>query len=184
MAGRRTKRIAIWASGLSIQCTQGTLTFKWLRSFWGHWVHFRFSQPCISKTAGRRAKRSEFWASGVSIQCVWELSTVKCLRPPRGHWGAFRIFKKLVSRKWLVAERNRVIFGPHWWVFSVYRVLVKLNASSNSGPFGVFPIFNNPWISLAGLRAKHTPKSVGYPFLCGHCLPSWHAERQSPCASC
>ncbi len=37
---------------------------------------------------------------------------------------------------------------------------------------------------MAGLRATHTPKSVCYPVLCGHCQPSWQAERQNPWASC
>ncbi len=32
----------------------------------------------------------------------------------------------------------------------------------------------------AGLRAKHAPKSLCYPVLCGHCLPSCQAERQAP----
>ncbi len=32
----------------------------------------------------------------------------------------------------------------------------------------------------AGLRAKHTHKSLCYPAVCGHCLPSCQAERQAP----
>ncbi len=46
------------------------LTPKWLRSFWGHLVLFRFRQPCISKMAVRRAKESETWVSGVNNQFI------------------------------------------------------------------------------------------------------------------
>ncbi len=31
-----------------------------------------------------------------------------------------------------------------------------------------------------GARVKHTPKSLCYPVLCGHCLLSCQAERQAP----
>ncbi len=53
-------------------------------------------------------------------------------------FSAFRIFEKPVSRKRLVVERNRVKFGPQEGVFSVYRILVKLNASGNSGGHSVY----------------------------------------------
>ncbi len=36
--------------GGGIQCKQGTF------DTWGHWVHFRFQIPCVSKTAGFRVK--------------------------------------------------------------------------------------------------------------------------------
>ncbi len=42
------------------------------------------------------------------------------------------IFDNLVPRKRLVIERNRVKFGPRG-VFSVFRVLVELHVSGNSG---------------------------------------------------
>ena len=43
--------------------------------------------------------------------------------------------------------------------------------------------FSQPCISkMAGLRAKPTPKSVCYPTLCGHCLPSWQDDRPGPWA--
>ena len=45
------------------------LTVKCLRSFWGHWGHSDFRQPCISRTAGRRAKRSDIWASYLVHTC-------------------------------------------------------------------------------------------------------------------
>ncbi len=41
--------------------------------------------------------------------------------------------------------------------------------------------FQQPCVAkTAGLRAKHTPISLCYPVLCGHCLPSSQAERQAP----
>ena len=41
--------------------------------------------------------------------------------------------------------------------------------------------FKQPCVSkTAGLRAKHTPNSLCYPVLCGHCLSSCQAERQAP----
>ncbi len=55
-----------------------------------------------------------------------------------GSFGAFPIFENLVSRKQLLIERNRVKFGPQGWEFSVYRILVKLNASDNSGGHSVY----------------------------------------------
>ncbi len=74
-------------------------------------------------------------------------------------------------------------FGPRGWVFSVYRVLVKLNATGHS----VYFWFQQPSISKTlGLRAKHTPKSLCdcYSVLCGHSLPSCQAGLQIPRASC
>ncbi len=32
----------------------------------------------------------------------------------------------------------------------------------------------------SGLRVKDTSRSLCYPVLCGHCLPSCQAERQAP----
>ena len=52
--------------------------------------------------------------------------------------GAFPIFDNLVPWRWRVVERNGVQFGPQGWVFSVYRILVKLNDSGNSGGHSVY----------------------------------------------
>ena len=60
-----------------------------------------------------------------------------------GSLGAFPIFDNLVSCKWLVVERNGVKFGPQGWVFSIYRILVKLNASGNSGVIRCISHFQN-----------------------------------------
>ena len=41
--------------------------------------------------------------------------------------------------------------------------------------------FQKPCVSkTAGLRVKDTSRSLCYPVLCGHCLPSCQAERQAP----
>ena len=41
--------------------------------------------------------------------------------------------------------------------------------------------FQKPCASkTAGLRVKDTSRSLCYPVLCGHCLPSCQAERQAP----
>ncbi len=32
----------------------------------------------------------------------------------------------------------------------------------------------------AGLKVKDTSRSLCYPILCGHCLPSCQAQRQTP----
>ncbi len=41
--------------------------------------------------------------------------------------------------------------------------------------------FQKPWVSkTAALRVKDTFRSLCYPVLCGHCLPSCQAERQTP----
>ncbi len=70
--------------------------------------------------------------------------------------GVFPIFDNLVSQKWLVVERDRVSFGPQVCVFSVYRILVKLNASRNSGAIWCISNFQQPCVlKMAGLRAKH-----------------------------
>ena len=41
---RRAKRSEIWVLGWVFSVYRVLLTLKWLRSFWGHWVHFRFSK--------------------------------------------------------------------------------------------------------------------------------------------
>ncbi len=52
---------------------------------------------------------------------------------------------------------------------------MKLNASSNSEAIWCVFNFQQPFISkMAGLSAKHTPKSVCYPVLYGHC----HLDKQ------
>ncbi len=100
-----------------------------------------------------------------------------------GSLGEFPIFDNLTCRKWQVVERNRVKFGPRGLVFSVCRILV--NAPGNGGVIRCISDFQLPCISkTAGLGAKHTPKSLCYPVLCGLCLPSCQVECPSPCASC
>ncbi len=54
MAGRRTKRSEIWASGVSNQCIQGTFD----RSFWGRLVHFRFSVTLYLENGSLAVKRT------------------------------------------------------------------------------------------------------------------------------
>ncbi len=66
-----------------------------------------------------------------------------------GSLGAFPIFDNLVSRKWLEVERSRVKFWPQRYVFSVYRILVKLNASSNSEAIWCISDFQQPCMSLS-----------------------------------
>ncbi len=67
---RRVKGSEIWASGVSIQSTQGTFDTSVikvildLRSFGAFPI---FEKNCSSKGDGRRAKRIKIWASGVSI---------------------------------------------------------------------------------------------------------------------
>ena len=72
------------------------LKLKWLRSFWGHSVHFDFRKNCFSKTAGRRAKRSKIRASGVSIQCTQGTFDTSVIKVILGSFGAFPIFKSVV----------------------------------------------------------------------------------------
>ena len=64
MAGRRAKLGEIWASGVSIQCTQGTFDTSVRKVILDLTVLFDFRQAFISKMASRRAKRIEIWASG------------------------------------------------------------------------------------------------------------------------
>ena len=60
-----------------------------------------------------------------------------------------------------------------------------IGSNGNSEVIRSISDFQLPCISeTAGLRAKHKPKSLCYPVLCGNCLPSCQAERQSPWASC
>ncbi len=70
-AARRAKWIEIWASGVSIQCTQGAFDTQVVKVILGSFGFISdFRKTCISKTAGRRAKQSEIWTSGVSIQRI------------------------------------------------------------------------------------------------------------------
>ncbi len=63
-----------------------------------------------------------------------------------GSLGASLIFDHLVSRKLLSVERNGVTFGPRGWVYSVYRILLKLNVSGNSGVIWCSSDFQQPYI--------------------------------------
>ncbi len=74
----------------------------------------------------------------MSVQCTQGTYDTSVMKVILGSVGAFPIFDSLVSFKWLVVERNRVKFGPQGRVFSVYRILVKLNASGNSGGYSVY----------------------------------------------
>ncbi len=108
------------------------------------------------------------WVFGV-YRYFWDLSGKVIL----GSLGAFPIFDNLVPWKWMVVEWNGVKFGPKGWVFSVYRILVKLNASGNSGGNSVHFGFSKQVLEWK----IHLDLYVNQ-FLCGHCLPSWQAERQ------
>ncbi len=58
---------------------------------------------------------------------------------------------------------------------------MKLNASGNSGGHSVYFRFQKPCASKTeGLIVQDASRSLCYPLLCGHCLPSCQAERQAP----
>ncbi len=64
----------------------------------------------------------------------------------------------------MVVERNGVKFGPQRWVFSVYRILGKLNASGNFEVIRCISDFQKPCVSkTAGFRVKDTSRSLCYP---------------------
>ncbi len=49
------------------------------------------------------------------------------------------------------------------------------------GVIGCIFDFQKPCaLKRAGLRVKDTSRTLCYPVLCGHCLPSCQAERQAP----
>ncbi len=80
-----------------------------------------------------------------------------------------------------------MIFGPEGGVFRVYRILMKFNASGNSGVIPYISDFQQPCLSkTAGLRAKYTPKFLCYTFFFVDFAaffwisPSFQAEPQSP----
>ena len=66
----------------------------------------------ILETASRRAKRTKIWASSVSISCIQDTFDCQVFKLSLGSFGAFPFFDDLVSRKWLVVERNGAKFGP------------------------------------------------------------------------
>ena len=109
---RRAKRSGIWASGVSIQCTQGTFDASVIKVILGSFGAIRLSTSLYLEMAGRRVKRSEIWALGVSIQCIQGTFDTSVLMVILGSFGAFPIFEKTVSRKRLVVERNGVTFVP------------------------------------------------------------------------
>ncbi len=141
----------------------------------------------------------KFW-NAIPTNCsqkFWNLSWC----PPNGpHKTAFGIFEILTfwvltiffpiyqldhCRLWKKQKQNGVKFDPRRWVFSVYRILVKLSVSGKSGVIRCISDFQQPCISKTeGLRVKDTSKSLCYPVLCGHCLPSCQGERQSPWTFC
>ncbi len=59
MVGRRAKKSEIWASGVSIQCTQGNFDTSEIKVILGSSEHSDFRQAFILKMAGRRVKRIE-----------------------------------------------------------------------------------------------------------------------------
>ncbi len=61
---RRAKRGEIWASGVSIQCTQGTFNTSVNKVILGSFDGFRFSTSLFLEMAGRRAKRIEIGLRG------------------------------------------------------------------------------------------------------------------------
>ena len=74
-----------------------------------------------------------------------------------GSFGAFPIIDNLISRKWLVVERNGVKFGPRGWVFNVHRVLLTLKWLRSFWGHSVHSDFRQPCISkMAGRRAKRS----------------------------
>ncbi len=76
----------------------------------------------------------KFGPRGASVQCIqgtFDTYVIKVIL-------YIQIFDKPVFQKWLVAERNRVKFGPEGRVFGVHMILVKLNASGNSWGHSVY----------------------------------------------
>ncbi len=57
--------------------------------------------------------------------------TVKSSSSVQVHSVHFQFFDDLVCRKRLVVERNGQKFGPHWYIFSVYRVLLTVKSSNS-----------------------------------------------------
>ncbi len=58
---------------------------------------------------------------------------------------------------------------------------MKLNASGNSGIIQCVSDFQKPCaLKTAGFGVKDTSRSLCYPVLCSHCLPSCQAEHQAP----
>ena len=64
------------------------LTLKWLRSFWGHWVHFDF-QKTVSGKGLVIELNSEIWASGVSINCAQDTFDTSVIKVILGSFDAF-----------------------------------------------------------------------------------------------
>ncbi len=93
-AGRRAKQGEIWASGVSIQCTQDIFDTLVIKVILGSFGAF-FNKPLhVSQMAGRRAKWIEIWASGVSIQCTQGTFDTSVMKVIPGSFGAFSIFEK------------------------------------------------------------------------------------------
>ena len=130
----------------------------------GSFGAFPISKPCISKRDGCRAKRSEIWVLGVEysvytgyicIQGTFLTLTSKWLRSFLDHWVHFWFWQACVSRKRLVVDRNRVKFGPRWWVFSVHRVRLTLTWLRSFWGHWCISDLRQPCLSkTSGRRAK------------------------------
>ena len=76
---------------------------------------------------------------------------------------------------------NGAKFGPQGWVFSVYRILVKLNASGNSRVIRCISDFNNLLSRKRQVLERNIQLNLYViQFFCGHYLPSCQAERPDP----
>ena len=93
----RAKQSEIWASAVSAY--RVLLTDKYVWSFQGHSVHFRFLIILYLENAW--SYRETEWNLGLGSEysvCTWKLLSIKCLRSFWGHW-CLSDFRNLVSRK-------------------------------------------------------------------------------------
>ncbi len=99
------------------------LTVKWLRSFWGHSVHFRFSASLYLEKGWAYSKRE--WNLGLGDEysvytlCFWQLSA----------WGfsgamwCISDFRQTCVSKTAGRTTKGSEIWASGWVFSVHRVL-------------------------------------------------------------
>ncbi len=127
---RRAKRSEIWASGVSVQYILWTV--KWLRSFWGHWVHFRFLTTLYLKNGFSISETEWNWKPGWIFIVYRVLLRVKYFWKGRGGWDNSGVIWCISDFKQPCISKiagHRVKRGEIWalrWVFSVYMVLSKV----------------------------------------------------------
>ena len=73
MAGRRTKGIEVWDSGMLGNCILGTSDLLVCKVILGSFGECTFLEmACNLKMAARRAKRIEVWDSGAVVVTTWD----------------------------------------------------------------------------------------------------------------